>query len=68
MTNTKSFDIVYPDAIAGISVIETGMTVKALERFVKDTAGTFDAVRGASSIRAVRPTQTVYDYMAVARD
>jgi len=68
MTNTKSFDIVYPDAVAGVPVIETSVSMKSLERFVKDTAGTFDAVRGASSIRAVRPTQIVYDYVAVERD
>lgn len=68
MTTTKSFDVVHPDAIAGVPVIETGVTMKSLERFVKDTAGTFDAARGASSIRVVRPTQVVYDYATVARD
>lgn len=69
MTTTKSYDVVYPDAVAGIPVIETGVTMKSLERFVKDTAGTFDAARGASPIRTVRPTQVAqYDYVTVARE
>lgn len=62
MTTTKSYDVTYPDAVAGISVINSDMDMKSLEELVKVAGDT------SAAVRVVRPTQVAYDYVTVARD
>lgn len=59
MQNEKTYDIVYPGAIAG-SVISDD--VKTIDQLVAETGGTFEVTR------TVRPTSMEYPYVPVARD
>ena len=62
MTESKTFDIVYPDAVAGVITAETAMDAKSLKQMVVDAVGTMEATP------TVRPVDIEYGYLPVTRD
>lgn len=62
MTASKTHDVTYPGATAGVESIQTGDGAASIEQLVAHVGGTMETTR------TIRPTNMEYDYVPVARD
>ena len=62
MTESKKFDILYPDAVAGVVTAANATNVKSLEQIVADANSAIETTQVVSR-RDIK-----YDYLPVARD
>lgn len=62
VTESKTFDIAYPGAVAGVVTAETSVNMKSLEQMVADAGGSMETAR------MVRPDGMEYGYVPTVRD
>lgn len=62
MTESKTFDIAYPGATAGVAMAENSVDAKSLEQMVRDAVGAMETTP------TVRPDSVAYSDVPTARD